>query len=335
MNEKIRWGVLSTAKIGTRQVIPAMQKGKFTEISAIASRNPEKSKAVAAELGIPEAYGSYEELLEDKSIDAVYIPLPNHLHVEWSIKCMEAGKHVLCEKPIALTADDVVKLMAVRDRTGMKISEAFMVRSHPQWLKARELAQNGTLGRLKAIQGFFSYYNDDKANIRNVPEYGGGGLWDIGCYPVNTSRFIFGEEPVRVIGLLENDPEFNVDRLASAILEFPSGQAVFTSATQLTPYQRMMIFGTEKHLEVEIPFNSPVEIGTKLYLNDRVTGDGDREVVTLDACDQYTLQGDSFARAVLEDRDVPVPLEDSLMNTKVIKALFESFEKGSWVYLDS
>jgi predicted dehydrogenase len=333
MSRKTNWGILSTAKIGTKQVIPAMQQGKYTDIKAIASRNAERAAEEAENLGIGKSYGSYEELLSDPEIDAIYNPLPNHLHVEWSIKAMEAGKHVLCEKPVALTKEDVERLIQVRDKTGMKIGEAFMVRSHPQWLKARELAQDGTLGEVKAIQGFFSYYNEDADNIRNKAEYGGGSLWDIGCYPINTSRFIFGEEPVRVMALLETDPRFSVDRLGSAILQYPSGQAVFTSATQLSPYQRMSIYGTKKHLEVEIPFNAPTDRKTKLYLSDTLWGMEEQETINIEICNQYTLQGDNFSRAILENREVPVPLEDSLANTKVILALFESAKTNQWISL--
>jgi predicted dehydrogenase len=323
MVNKIKWGVLGAAQIAMEKVIPAMQKGQYSEIFAIASRDISKSKKIAEKLKITSAYGSYEELLEDKNIDAVYIPLPNHLHVEWSIKCMEAGKHVLCEKPLALTTEEIKKLIEVRDRTGMKISEAFMVRSHPQWIKAREMVQNGTLGDLKAIQGFFSYFNRDAGNIRNIQEYGGGSIWDIGCYPINTSRLLFNEEPTRVIALMENDSEFKVDRLSSAILDFPSGQAVFTSATQLAPYQRMTAFGTEKYLEIEIPFNSPMDEPTRLFLNGN-------ETIKIETCDQYTHQGDNFSLSVINNSEVPVTLEDSLNNTAVINALFESAKSGTW-----
>lgn len=328
MDKKIRWGVLSTANIGTGQVIPAMQKGKFCEIAAIASRNKTRAEEVARKMAIPTAYGSYEELLLDNTIDAVYIPLPNHLHVEWCIKSMEAGKHVLCEKPLALTTAEITSLMEVRDRTGMKISEGFMVRSHPQWLKAREMVQSGALGKLTAIQGFFSYFNKDAKNIRNVAEYGGGSMWDIGCYPINTSRFVFSEEPLRVISLMKKDPDFNVDILASAILEYPSGQAVFTSGTQMAPYQRMTLIGTEKHLEIEIPFNSPNKIATRMFLSDSISRE--KEVIEIETCDQYTLQGDNFSKAIINNTEVPVPLEDTTKNTAVLNALFKSSTSGKW-----
>ena len=333
METKINWGILSTAKIGINQVIPAMQKGKYSHIKAIASRNISSATNAAKQLNIPTAYGSYEELLEDNNIDAVYIPLPNHLHVEWSIKCMEAGKHVLCEKPIVLTMEEIEKLIQVRNNTGMKISEAFMVRSHPQWLKAKELTHDESFGQIKAVQGFFSYFNRDAQNIRNIAEFGGGSIWDIGCYPINTSRFIFDEIPTRVIALMEKDPEFKVDRMSSAILDYPSGQAVFTSATQLTPYQRMNIFGTKKRLEIEIPFNSPKDKKTRLYENEGIGRDDERDFIEIDTCDQYSHQGDNFSLSILQDSEVPVPLEDSLINTKVILGLFESVEKNGWVTL--
>ena len=196
-------------------------------------------------------------MLADPEIEAVYNPLPNHLHVPWSVRAMEAGKHVLCEKPIALDAPEVLKLVDARTRTGKKVGEAFMVRTHPQWLRTRELIRAGAIGELRSILGFFSYFNNDPSNIRNVPDWGGGGLMDIGCYPINTSRFIFGEEPRRVSALIENDPKLGVDRLTSAMLDFPSGQSVWTCSTQLVNYQRMQFFGTTGQIEIEIPFNAP------------------------------------------------------------------------------
>ena len=245
MADKVRWGILSPAKIGVEKVIPAMQKGELTEVVAIASRDLGRAEAAAKKLGIPRAYGSYEELLADPEVDAVYNPLPNQLHVPWSTQAAEAGKHVLCEKPIALSADEASQLIAVRDRTGVKMQEAFMVRTHPQWLGAQELVRSGRIGELRSVQGFFSYCNLDENNIRNIPEYGGGGVMDIGCYPITTSRFMFGEEPRRVVSLVERDPNFKTDRLASVILDFPSGQSIFTCSTQLVLYQRMHFLGRE------------------------------------------------------------------------------------------
>ncbi len=326
---KVRWGVLGVASIATRKVIPAMQKGQYAQIAAIASRDADKAKQAAANLGIPKAYGSYEELLADPEIDAIYNPLPNHLHVPWSIRAAEAGKHVLCEKPIGLNVAEAVELLAAEKRTGVKIGEAFMVRTHPQWIRTRELIESGEIGELRSIAGFFSYFNNDPGNVRNVPEYGGGGLMDIGCYPINTSRFIYGEEPVRVWGLVERDPRFGTDRLASAILEFPQGHATFTCSTQLVAYQRMQFFGTKARLEIEIPFNAPIDRPCRIAVDtgaDLFGGGMRREEVPV--CDQYTIQGDRFSQAVLDDTAVPVPIEDSIRNMAVIEALFRSGQSG-------
>jgi predicted dehydrogenase len=328
---RIRWGVLSTAKIAVKKVIPGMQKGKFSEIAAIASRDRSKSEEAARALGIAKAYGSYEELLADPQIDAIYNPLPNQLHVPWSIKAAEAGKHVLCEKPLSLTVEEAKKLVAVRDRTKVKISEAFMVRTHPQWLRARELVASGRIGQLRAAAGFFSYFNNDPKNIRNIPEFGGGALMDIGCYPINTSRFVFGEEPTRVLGLIQRDPQMKVDRLTSAILDFPAGQSTFTCSTQLVPYQRSQFFGTKGRIEIEIPFNAPPDHPCRISIDDgRDVFGGGVTTEEFPVCDQYTLQGDVFSRAILEDGEVPVPLEDAIRNMAVIEAVFRSVESGKW-----
>jgi predicted dehydrogenase len=319
---KIRWGVLGAAKIGLTKVIPAIQKGSLCEVTAIASRDIAKSKDAAEKLGIPKAYGSYEELLADADVDAIYNPLPNHLHVPWTALSAEAGKHVLCEKPIAMNAPEAEQLVAVAKRTGRKIGEAFMVRVHPQWLRAREIVGSGEIGELRVVTGFFSYNNRDAKNIRNIPEFGGGGIMDIGCYPITTTRFLFGEEPSRVVALLERDPEMGTDRLASVVMDFPSGQSTFTCSTQLHPYQKMLAFGTKGRIELEIPFNTPPDKPSRIYV-------GDREE-QFDACDQYTLQGDAFSQAILEDGPVPVPLEDSIRNMAVIDAVFRSGKSGAW-----
>jgi len=329
---KIKWGILGNAGIARNFVIPGMKAGKYSEITAIASRDINKSKKTAKDLGIEKAYGSYEELLGDKSIDAVYIPLPNHLHVEWSIKAMEAGKHVLCEKPFALSVSDVKKAIEAREENGVKIGEAYMVRTHPQWLKARELTSSNDFGKLRAVQGFFSYTNFDSSNIRNSyePEMGGGGIWDIGCYPVNTSRFLFQEEPTRVIAMAEYDPKFKTDILASAILDFPSGQATFISSTQISPYQRMLAVGTKKHIEIKIPFNSPSTFPTEIFYDNSNIEEEGRKKIIIDTCHQYTIQGDAFSKAIIDNTEVPVPLEDTLYNTAVLKALYRSAGSGKW-----
>ena len=331
MIRKVRWGVLGVADIAVKKVIPAMQRGACCEIAAIASRDMQKAAAAAAALDIPKAYGSYDELLADPEIEAVYNPLPNHLHVPWSIRCAEAGKHVLCEKPIALDAGEARHLLQVQARTGVKIGEAFMVRTHPQWLRTRELIRAGRIGELRSVMGFFSYFNPDPANIRNVRAWGGGGLMDIGCYPINTSRFIFGEEPRRATALLERDPEMQVDRLTSAMLDFPSGQSVFTCGTQLTYYQRMQFFGTQGRIEIEIPFNAPPDRPCRIFIDDGsdLFGAG-IQTEMLPVCDQYTIQGDLFSQAVRGEGEVPVPLEDAIRNMAVIDALIRSAESGRW-----
>ena len=325
MSNKIRWGVLGVAKIATVKVIPAMQRGTLTEIAAIASRDLARAENAARELGIPKAYGSYEDLIADPTIDAIYNPLPNHLHVPWSVKAAEAGKHVLCEKPIALTIGETNELIAARDRTGVKIGEAFMVHVHPQWLRTLEIVRSGEIGDLRAFNCVFSYNNRDPHNIRNIAEIGGGTLMDIGCYPIHTSRWIFGEEPRKVSALIDRDPAFGTDRLVSAILDYPSGQATFLCSTQMTPWQRMTFYGTAGRVEVEIPVNAPPDKETRIFVQTT-----ELRTETFPVCDQYTLQGDAFSRAILGQGDVPVPLENALKNMAVIDALFRSARSGSW-----
>jgi predicted dehydrogenase len=334
MPTKLRWGVLSTAAIGLRHVIPAMQRSQLTTIAAIASRNLAKARQAAQEHGIPTAYGSYEELLADPSIDAVYNPLPNHLHVPWTIKAAEAGKHVLCEKPLSMTAAEAETLLAVRDRTGVKIGEAFMIECHPQWLRLRELLREGRIGQLRSIAGIYSYSNTNPADYRNRLEFGGGGLLDIGCYLIHASRFAFDAEPTRVVASIERDPDSQVDRLTSAILEFPTGRTIFTCSTQMLPTQRLLMVGTRGRIDFEIPFNALPDRPARLLIDS--TGDLRGSGITAEtfpACDQYNLQGDAFTRAILEATEVPVPLEDSIKNMTVIDAVFRSAETGHWVSL--
>jgi predicted dehydrogenase len=329
--KKIRWGVLGVASIAVKKVIPGMQKGDSTVIAGIASRDLARAEQAAKELGIQKAYGSYEELLADPDIDAIYNPLPNHLHVSWSVKAAEAGKHVLCEKPISLTVAEAHTLITARDKAEVKIGEAFMVRSHPQWLRARELVQAGEIGELRAVMGAFSYYNNDPKNIRNVPEYGGGGLMDIGCYPITMSRFLFDREPERVVGLFDRDPEMQTDRLTSAMLDFAPGQAVFTCSTQLVSYQRMQFLGTKARIEIEIPFNAPPDKACRLFVHDGTDLAGNNaRLEEFPICDQYTLQGDAFSQAILGGGDVPVPLENAISNMAIIEALFRSEQSGRW-----
>jgi len=308
-----------------------MQRGQLTTVAAIASRDLAKAQAAAAALGIPTAYGSYEELLADPKIDAIYNPLPNHLHVPWTIKAAEAGKHVLCEKPLSLTPAEAETLLAVRARTGVKIGEAFMIRSHPQWLRVQELLAQHRIGELRSITGYFSFFNNDPANIRNQAEMGGGALMDIGCYLIHASRHAFGGMPTRVVSLIDRDPAMGIDRLTSAILDFSGGQSIFTCSTQLVHHQRLHLLGARGRIELEIPW-SP--------LNDRpgriiIDSSGDLygsgiTVESVPACDQYTLQGDAFAHAVFENTELPVPIEDAIKNMQVIDAIFRSARSGQW-----
>jgi predicted dehydrogenase len=331
MSNKLRWGVLSTANIGLKKVLPAMQRGQFTSIDAIASRDLARAQQAAAALGIPTAYGSYEELLADPNIDAVYIPLPNHLHVPWIIQAAEAGKHVLCEKPLSLTVAEAETLLAVRARIGVKIGEAFMVNCHPQWLRLRELLAEDRIGQLRSIVGVFSYFNADPANIRNQVASGGGALMDIGCYLIHASRYAFRQEPTRVVASIDRDPQMGVDRLTSAILDFPGGQSVFTCSTQMVPYQRVQFIGVRGRIELEIPFNAPPDRPTRLFID--ASGDlfgGGITTETFPVCDQYTLQGDAFSRAILENTEVPVPIEDAIRNMAVLEAIFSSAKSGRW-----
>jgi predicted dehydrogenase len=314
--------VLGVAKIATTKVIPAMQRGRWTTVTALASRDEGKALEAAEALGIEKAYGSYEALLADPDIDAVYIALPNHLHVPWSIRAAEAGKHVLCEKPIGLTVAEAEALVAVRDRTGVLVQEAFMVRTHPQWQAAKELVASGRIGDVRSMTGYFSYFNDDPSNIRNRADWGGGALMDIGCYLIHTSRFIFGEEPIRVSSAIERDPVFGTDRVTSMLLEFPSGQFVGTCATQAAPYQRVQILGTRARIEIEIPFNAPPDTSCRILVDAATDLGGGGAAIEFEVCDQYTIQADLFSEAILDGSTAPCPIEDAVANMRVIERVF-------------
>ncbi len=331
MSNKVKWGVLGVANIAVKKVIPAMQRGEWSEIAAIASRDVAKAETAARSLAIPRSYGSYEELLADPEIEAIYNPLPNHLHVEWTIKAAEAGKHVLCEKPISLTVEEAMPLLEVRDRTGMKIEEAFMARTNPQWVGTFDMIKEGRIGAVRSVVGYFSYNNQDRNNIRNIIEFGGGGLMDIGCYLVYFSRLIFAEEPTRVVALLEEHPDTHTDVLTSALLDFPKGHSIFTCGTQLTPYQRVQILGTRGRIEVEIPVNAPPDQPCKVLVDDGsdLAGAG-IHVLEFQPCDQYTVQGDLFSRSIREGKEPPIPLEESIRNMAVIEAIFRSGKSGLW-----
>jgi predicted dehydrogenase len=327
--KKIRFGVLSTARIGVKKVIPAMQKGEHTQVVAIASRSAEKAREVANSLGIPHCHGSYEALLADPDVDAIYNPLPNDQHVSWSIRALEAGKHVLCEKPIALSAAEArVLLEAARRHPRLKVMEALMYRHHPQWRKTKELVETGEIGELRAIQVFFSFYNDDPGNIRNSSARGGGALMDIGCYPISMSRWLFNAEPQRVFGLVVNDPHLGVDRLVSAILDFGISYATFTCSMQIAHFQRAHLAGVEGHIELaEAALNPPNDRPSVI----RVHRDGEVQRLELEACDQHRIQGDRFAEAILNDEPVPIPLEDAVANMEVIDSIVASGRTGGRV----
>ena len=336
MTNKLRWGVLGAARIATKKVVPAMQRGEFTTVDAIASRDLAKARTAANELGLAKAYGSYDELLADPEIDAVYNPLPNHLHVEWTTRAADAGKHVLCEKPIGLVAADAKRLVAVRDRTGVLIQEAFMIRTHPQWLGALEIASSGRIGDVRSITGYFSFFMDDPANIRNVKAWGGGGILDIGCYLVNTARMIFQAEPRRVCALIEEDPETGVDWMASLMMDFGGRHAAGTCSTRLAHAQRITVAGTRGRVEVEIPFNAPPDRPCRIFVEDSPPGAvPDRHMIEFETCDQYTIQGDRFSEAAMKGTAAPYPLEDSVKNMQVIDALFRSGATGTWQNVES
>jgi predicted dehydrogenase len=327
---KIRWGIISTALIGTKKVIPGMQRSKRGTVDAIASRDISRAKAAAKELGIAKAYGSYEELLADPDIDAVYNPLPNNLHVDWTIKAVEAGKHVLCEKPIGMNAKDAERL---KGHAGKRhIMEAFMVRFHPQWLRACELIRSGRIGELRAVQVFFAYDNRDPKNIRNIVETGGGGLLDIGCYGVVAGRFSFEAEPARVVSMIERDAVFGTDRLASVIADFGGGrQLTFTVSTQLGAHQRATLAGTRGRIEILIPFNAPQMEATKILIDDGSgLGGASSKEETFPPVDQYAEEADAFARAVLGEAELPYGVDDAVRNMKILDAIFRSEKSGKW-----
>jgi predicted dehydrogenase len=328
--KKVIWGVLSTAKIGTKKVLPGMLKSDMLEIRAIASRSALAAREAASALGIPKAYGSYEELIGDPDIEAIYNPLPNHLHVPLTLQAAAAGKHVLCEKPIALNAKEAESLRAIPGK--VLVMEAFMVRFHPQWLRARELVRQGQVGTLRVVQMLFSYFNEDPTNIRNMAAIGGGALYDIGCYPITAGRFFFESEPRRGIALVDRDPAFGTDRVTSALLDFGSGRHLdFTVSTQCAAYQRIQICGSKGRIEIQIPVNAPQGAKTKLFLDDGSALDGSAiRTETLAQSDQYMLQGEAFSRAIRGEIELPYGIEDSIRSMRAIDALFRSEKSGRW-----
>ena len=326
---KLRWGVISSADIARKKWIPGVRRspGQRGEVLAIASRGAEVARSVADELEIPRAYGTYEELLADPDVDAVYIPLPNHLHLDWTLAAARAGKHVLCEKPLALSAHDAERMVAACDSAGVLLMEAFMYRLHPSWQAVRELVAGGRIGRLRSVQSWFSYYNDDPANIRNQVDAGGGALMDVGCYSINLSRMLFGAEPDRVEAAIVRDPAMGIDVVTSALLVFPGGgTATFTCSTRAESDQRVHIGGSDGRISIEIPFNIPPDLETRVY----VTKGGDppvaphTETLRFPAADPYGVEADAFAAAILDGAPLPTPPADAVANMRVIERVVEA-----------
>jgi len=315
---RLRWGILGTASIATRRLVPALHASARNEPVAIASRDQSRATAFAAANGIARSFSSYEALLADDTIDAVYIPLPNHLHLEWSLRAIDAGKHVLCEKPIGLNASEALALRdAANAHAELTVMEAFMYRCHPRWATVRQMVAEGIIGELGTVHTIFSYDNRDPANVRNIAELGGGAWLDIGCYGVSVARWLFGREPLSVHGTMEIDPAFNTDRLTSAVLDFGRGTATVTCATQLAWHQAVSIHGSKGRIEIPLPFNPPGDQPTEIVLH----RDGALEEIVFDACDQFTQEVDQFAAAVLDDAPVPVSLDDSVGNMAALDAI--------------
>ena len=331
--KKVRWGILSTANIGLKKVTPAIMKSPLSEVVAVASRDLGKAEAYIAELGLTgkaTAHSSYEALLADPNVDAIYNPLPNHLHVPMTLAAARAGKHVLCEKPIALNAKEAEQLRQIPP--GIVFYEAFMVRWHPQWHRAREIARSGELGDLRAIRGVFAYYLTDPTNVRNQADIGGGGIYDVGCYPVTGARFLFESEPKRAVALVDRDPDMKTDRLASVLLDFGGGrQASFVCSTQSVNHQSLELIGTKGRVELIIPFNAPPDTANAILVDAGLSPDGHlsrREIIA--PCDQYTEQANAFCRAVLDKTPLPWGVEDAISNMKVLDAIFASEKSGAW-----
>jgi len=329
--EPVRWGIISTAAIGTAKVIPAMLGSREVEIRAIASRTLPTAQKWAKKLGIPVAYGSYEALLDDPEIEAIYNPLPNHLHIPVTLDAAARGKHVLCEKPIALTAREAGKLRKVARK--VHIAEAYMVRHHPQWIRAKRMVVEGELGEVRAIHSIFSYHNVDPTNIRNLADVGGGAAYDIGGYPVVTARYIYGCEPVRVLALMDHDPAFGTDRTTSALLDFGEGRHLtLTTSTQATPYQRVQILGTHARLEIVIPFNAPQGESVTIFLDKgKKLADASARAIRIPKADQYRLQGEAFSRVIRGRETLHFGIDDAMAQMRVVDALFRSAKLGRWV----
>lgn len=332
----VQWGVLGTARIAMDRVIPAMQDVSVCNVAAIASRSQETARAAANLARIERAYGSYDALLADPEIEAVYIPLPNHLHVAWCTKALEAGKHVLCEKPIALDAAEAAPLIELRDRTGLLIEEAFAIRNHPQWAAMREVLESGEIGELRSVQATLAYNNMDAGDIRNQLEIGGGALYDIGSYAIAACRLVFDEEPIRVIAMMDRDLTFKTDRLTSAMLAFEQGHASFSVTTQGGPstggtHQHFAVVGSKGWMRAEFPFAHSIPSACRLFVGDeRSTGSMPAREIEFPALNQYGLQGERFSRLVRGEHVPGFALETALANMRVIDATFRSAITGAW-----
>ncbi|WP_319415626.1 Gfo/Idh/MocA family oxidoreductase [Marispirochaeta aestuarii] len=323
---ELTWGVLSVSGHYRQRIQLPLRDSSLVKVAAIASRSRERAEAAAAEFGIPKAFASYEDLLADPEIRAVYIPLPNSMHAEWVRKAADAGKHILCEKPFTMNADETAAAVEYARSRGVKVMEAFMYRLHPQWKRVRDLVKVGEIGDVHGVNVFFSYNNQDPSNIRNRKEVGGGALYDIGCYAVSSSRFILDREPERVVSRIVRDPDFGTDILTSAIMDFGGPRATFTVGTQSAPFQRVDVLGSKGSLTVHLPFNMYPDVPAKITVT---TSIGSRDIL-FPVRDQYAELFEQFSLAVLEDRPVPTPPQDAVENQKVLDAIFRSAETGQW-----
>lgn len=324
----LRFGIISTAKIGREAVVPAIQDAENCVVTAVASRDLARAREMADRFSAPHAFGSYEEMLASDTIDAVYIPLPTSQHIEWAIKAADAGKHVLCEKPIALKAAEIDKLIAARDRNKVLISEAFMVTYAPVWRKVRSLIAEGAIGKLRHVQGVFTYFNRDPGNMRNIPELGGGGLPDIGVYPTISTRFSTGLEPLRIQAVTERDPEFGTDVYSSVKADFGDFELSFYISTQMANRQLMVFHGTEGFIEVKSPFNADRWGPEEIELSNRAHNQS--TIFRFQDSRQYRKQAEAFARAAKGEQEEIVTLENSKLNQKVIDAIYRASEKDGW-----
>jgi predicted dehydrogenase len=332
-SEPVRWGVLGAARIALDKVIPSMQEGRLSRVVAIASRSADKARAAAGALGIDRAYDSYDALIEDPDVEAIYNPLPNHLHVPWSIRAVQAGKHVLCEKPIALSAQEARELRDAAQRAGVLVGEAFMVRAHPQWIEARRLIESGRIGALQLVHGHFSYPRRDASDVRSRVEYGGGALLDIGCYPIVIARWMFGREPLAAVAAIERDPEYHVDQITSGLLRFEAGVATFNCGGAMVAHQRIELFGDRGRMQLDLPFTPRATERCRIIIDDGVRADA--EIVEVEAVNQYTLQGDRFSAAIRGTGEIPSSMDSAIDNMSVIDALFRSAETGHWEQIES